>query len=212
MPTSGGYRDHPRDYTRHTNSRGINPAAITHRGGSFDPKGFAVEPVSCNAKVAGEATTPIAQAISIQTNCVEQHREYLDHIDAQQNPDPRVPVDQRALAQLDAQRKAFDKPGSAIRHRTRTQSSGRTRRPGRGPTGTEHRRIPPRWRQRPRATQYPPMGIGDPATHSQTPGEAVATAARLRTTPRPQSSSVLVEACPPICKARVPNLTGSFRR
>lgn len=212
MPTSGGPYD-PRDYTRHTNSRGINPAAITHRGGSFDPKGFAVEPVSCNAKVAGEATTPIAQAISIQTNCVEQHREYLDHIDAQQNPDPRVPVDQRALAQLDAQRKAFAQTEAAQFATERApkvaaeraaqaearleQSIAAFRQDG---DSAQEQRNTRQWESVTRLLD------------SQTPGEAVATAARLLDNATTAELSVLVEACPPICKARVPNPTGSFRR
>lgn len=194
MPTSGGPYD-PRNYTQHANSR--SGPTMTHRGGSFDPKGFAVEPVSCDAKVAGEATTPIAQAISIQTNCVAQHREYLDQIEAQQNPDPRVLVDQRARAQLEAQRKAFAQTEAAQFATERAPKVAAER------AAEADRRLESSiaaFRQDGDAAQQARNSRQwESVTRlldSQSPGEAVATAARLLDNATTAELSVLCEQLP----------------
>jgi hypothetical protein len=187
----------PRDYgQRRATGRSVSPNMM-HRGGSFDPKGFVVEPVSCNAKMAGEATTPIAQAISIQANCADQYRQYLDQLDAQRDGDPRALADPRARAQHEHQRRAFGTTEAARFATERApkvaadraaqaearleQSLAGLRQDGHAATETR------RTRQWDSVTRL---------LDSQTPGEAVATAARLLDNASTPELSVLCEQLP----------------
>jgi hypothetical protein len=170
---------------------------MTHRGGSFDSRGFVVEPVSANAKIDPEASTPIAQAISGQAHCVEQHREYLDQLDASRDHDPRVFQDQRSRAQHEQQKRAFGQTEAAkfaTEHAPKVaadraaqaearleQSIAGFQQPG---DSAQEQRNSRQWEAATRLLD------------SQTPGEAVATAARLLDNASTAELSVLLEQLP----------------
>jgi hypothetical protein len=194
MPSGGPFD--PRQYGQHSNSRtSVCPPVVAQRAGSFDPRGFTIEPVQCNARVSGE--TPIAQAISAQAYCRDAHRDYLDSLDAARDPDPRALQDPRAQAQLQQQKRAFgtteaakfaterapqvaaDRAAQA--ERQLEQQLAGLRQDG---DAAQEQRNTRQWESASRLLD------------SQTPGEAVATAARLLENASTAELSVLCEQLP----------------
>jgi hypothetical protein len=182
----------PRSYGRHANSRSDGHHAITaDRGGAFNPSGFTVEPVQCHTKVTGE--TPIAQAVSMQSHCVEQHKAYLESLDAAAR-DPRALADPKARAQFEHQRRAFGQTEAAVSATTKARrlAADRTaeaeQRLGErlaalrvdGDAAQEHRND--------RAAEAITQSLSDKA-----PAEALATAARMLENASTAELSILTE-------------------